>query len=581
MESRNCHGFEEEITMPPKFSKATEKKIISPDLLDYQPRTSPCEFNCPAGNPIQMVHALIQENRIEEALEYLKSRNPFPGITGRVCMHPCELSCNRKKYDEGVSIRALERFAADQADLTRVTKPQRKESTGKKLAIIGSGPAGMTCAYFSRLLGHEVTVFESSGLLGGMPRQGIPDFRLPKKIVDLEIGEILELGVQARMNTTVGEEISFDKILEDFDACLIAVGTWQARRLEVSGADMAQPALSFLKQVNLGHREEIGDRVCIVGGGGVAFDCAFTAKRLGASEIYLLCLEGRNNMCASADDVLQAQAEGITIFCSTKVSKILQQEEKGLGIEYYEISSFEFDETGQLSVQPVSGEKRVLYADTVIYALGEQPNLKFMEGSKQLSLTPRGTLEVDQKTLETSVEGVFAAGDAVSGPSTVAQSIGSGRHAALAIDLYLDSGRAPGLDRVAINGEGRVVIEESLRETAPHVVAFEEILNIDYHEKKPRQRSERMTVKASTRSFKEINRGFGKKEALVETGRCLHCGQCTSCGCCVEDCPGLILDMTSQGPKVAYYDECWHCGCCRIACPSSAIFYEFPINMMV
>lgn len=567
--------------MPPRFSKEIEEKVIFPDWLDYQPRTSPCEANCPAGNPIQKANALIKDNRIEEALEYLRSRNPFPGITGRICAHPCEQNCNRNKYDEGLSIRGLERFAVDHADWTRVLNPKRRESSGKRLAIIGSGPAGMTCAYFSALLGHDVTVFESSPTLGGIPRMGIPEFRLPKDVVDREVGQILEVGVRAQTNTTVGRDLEFDKILRDFDACLIAVGTGKERRLDVPGIESALPAVSFLRQVNLGQRDSIGNRVVIIGGGGVAFDCAFTAKRLGASEVHVVCVEGRDNMCASPEDVLQAQAEGIKIHNARMISRVLNDGGKVAGIEYFKISSFEFDQKGNLSVQPSSSERKTLSADTVISAVGVQPDLKFIEGNDQFRFTLKGTLDVNPKTLATSVDGVFAAGDVVSGPSTVAQAIGSGRRAAIAIDHYLNGSRSAELGRVSISQEGDVLIEVSLAESAPHVVAYEEILNIDYFEKKGRQRANRLSVAASIRSFEEIDKGFGKNEASTEAGRCLHCGHCTSCECCVKDCPGFVLTMTSRGPQVAYFDECWHCGCCRIACPSGAILYEFPLNMLV
>jgi formate dehydrogenase beta subunit len=567
--------------MPPRFSKEIEEKVIFPDWLDYQPRTSPCEANCPAGNPIQKANALIKDNRIEEALEYLRSRNPFPGITGRICAHPCEQNCNRNKYDEGLSIRGLERFAVDHADWTRVLNPKRRESSGKRLVIIGSGPAGMTCAYFSALLGHDVTVFESSPTLGGIPRMGIPEFRLPKDVVDREVGQILEVGVRAQTNTTVGRDLEFDKILRDFDACLIAVGTGKERRLDVPGIESALPAVSFLRQVNLGQRDSIGNRVVIIGGGGVAFDCAFTAKRLGASEVHVVCVEGRDNMCASPEDVLQAQAEGIKIHNARMISRVLNDGGKVAGIEYFKISSFEFDQKGNLSVQPSSSERKTLSADTVISAVGVQPDLKCIRGNDQFRFTLKGTLDVNPKTLATSVDGVFAAGDVVSGPSTVAQAIGSGRRAAIAIDHYLNGSRSAELGRVSISQEGDVLIEVSLAESAPHVVAYEEILNIDYFEKKGRQRANRLSVAASIRSFEEIDKGFGKNEASTEAGRCLHCGHCTSCECCVKDCPGFVLTMTSRGPQVAYFDECWHCGCCRIACPSGAILYEFPLNMLV
>jgi formate dehydrogenase beta subunit len=567
--------------MPPKFSSEIRQKIIFPDTDEDQPRTSPCEVNCPAGNPIQRVHALIQENRIEEALEFLRSRNPFPGITGRVCAHPCEHVCNRNEYDQGLAIRALERFAADHADANSVAKAKRKKRTGKKLAIVGSGPAGMTCAYFSALLGHDVAVFESSPVLGGIPRVAIPDFWLPKDIVDREIGNVLALGVDAHTNTAIGRDVAFEEILAEHDACLIAVGASRDRCPDIAGVEMMVPAISFLKGVNLGQRDRIGDRVVIVGGGGVAFDCALTAKRLGAAEVHIVCVEGQDCMCAPQQEIRKAEAEGIVVHHSTMISSVLELEGKTAGIEYFEISSFEFDEKYCLSVQPVSGEKRRLEADTVISAVGGEPDLTFIGSSGQLEIAPNGTLKVNPQTMATSMAKVFAAGDVVAGPSTVAQAIGAGRRAAIAIDRYLSGSRFSELEKVAISEAGRVVHEAIADKSTPHVVAYDEILNIHYHEKQSRQETNKLSVKKAVRSFKEIDQGFEQDAAVIEAGRCLHCGHCTSCGCCVEDCPGLILSMETQGPQVAYPDECWHCGCCRIACPSGAILYEFPLNMLV
>ena len=567
--------------MPPKFSSEIRQKIIFPNTGENQPRTSPCEVNCPAGNPIQRVHALVQANRIEEALEFLRSRNPFPGITGRVCEHPCELVCNRNEYDQGLAIRALERFAADHADANSVAKAKRKKRTGKKLAIIGSGPAGMTCAYFSALLGHDVTVYESSPVLGGIPRVAIPDFWLPKDIVDREIGNVLALGVEARTNTTIGRDIAFEEILAEHDACLIAVGASRSRRLDIGGVEMMVPAISFLKGVNLGQRDGIGDKVVIVGGGGVAFDCALTAKRLGAAEVHIVCVESQDCMCAPPQEIHKAEAEGIVVHHSTMISSILELEGKTSGIEYFEISSFEFDANCCLSVQPVSGEKKRLEADTVISAVGGEPDLTFIGNSGQFEITPNGALKVNPQTMATSMAKVFAAGDVVAGPSTVAQAIGAGRRAAIAIDRYLSGSRFSESERVAISEAGQVVHEAIADKLTPHVVAYDEILNIHFHEKQLRRETNKLPVEKSAHSFKEIDIGFERDTAVIEAGRCLHCGHCTSCGCCVEDCPGLILSMEAQGPQVAYPDECWHCGCCRIACPSGAILYEFPLNMLV
>jgi heterodisulfide reductase subunit A-like polyferredoxin len=217
----------------------------------------------------------------------------------------------------------------------------------------------------------------------------------------------------------------------------------------------------------------------------------------------------------------------------------------------------------------------------VISAVGVQPDLKFVEGNHQFRFTLKGTLEINPETFATSVDGVFGAGDVVSGPSTVAQAIGSGRRAAIAIDRYLRGTRSQELGRVAISEEGHVVVEEQANASAPHVVEYEEILNLDFFERKQRRQTDKLPSAVSVHFFEEIDRGLRQGAASAEAGRCFHCGHCTSCGCCVSDCPGLILTMTSQGPQVAHFDECWHCGCCRIACPSGCVSYEFPLNMLV
>ncbi len=567
--------------MPPVFSRELKEKIIFADGLEYQPRTSPCESHCPAGNPIQKMHQLIQENRLEEALEYLMCRNPLGGITGRICPHPCEESCNRNQHDEGVSIRALERFVSDRAKRAEVHKPIKNEATGKSVAVIGSGPAGMSCAYFSALLGHTVTVFESSPHAGGMPRTAVPDFRLPKDVVDREIGQILETGVRVHTNTTVGQDIELRQILATFDACLIASGTWKERRLDVPGGDLALPGVSFLKGVGLGRRNTPGEEVVIVGGGGVAFDCAFTAKRLGTGCVHIVCVEDRDHMCAPPDEIRQAESEGILIHNSSMLSRIVHQGDEVTGVEFFEISSFKFDQKGDLSVESCPDEKKVLKADTVIAAIGVKPELGFLEKSFHFEVTPKGTLEVDPVTMATSVEGVFAAGDVVSGPSTVAAAVGSGRYAAMALDRYLKGQETIEPARIRIDEKGLMDVGKCPGGLTPHIVAFEEIWNLSYHEKRPRQKTAVLQVSEAVLSFEEIDQGFGEKEAGIEAGRCFHCGHCISCGTCVEDCPGHILSMTDDGPEVTYPDECWHCGCCRIGCPTGAILYKFPLNMML
>jgi NADPH-dependent glutamate synthase beta subunit-like oxidoreductase len=556
--------------MPPKFSlELTEATLFTDPAA--QRRTSPCEAACPAGVPIQKMNGLIQENRLEEALRFIRSRNPFSSITGRVCSRPCETGCNRNHFDEGVSIRGLERYASDHADFTGVAVARKGEATGRRIAVIGSGPAGMTCAYFSALFGHAVTVFEASSSLGGMPRCGIPEFRLPKYVVDREVGQILALGVEARTHVIVGKDVSLESLLNEYDACLIATGAWKERRLEVEGIESAISGLTLLRKANLREKRSMGKRTVVIGGGGVAFDCAFTARRLGAKEVHLLCLEGPENMCATPDDLRQAAEEGITIRHGCMVSRITGAG-KTSRVEFVGITGFSFGEDGGLTVQPGPGPVNTLDADSVVVAVGFEPDFSSIDPRGRIRITQRKTIEVHPWTMATSVDRVFAAGDAVTGPGTVSQAVGSGRLAAAGIH-----GRLMGLQparRMPGSGERAGIAE-------PHVVKYEEMLNLEEFEKKGRTPTRRLPVSKSVSSLEEVDGGFGRAEAVAEAERCFHCGHCQVCGKCVEDCPGYVLAMTDSGPKVAYPDECWHCGNCRISCPSSAVSYEFPLSVLV
>lgn len=557
--------------MPPKFSRQTDEKVISPQWAESQPRTSPCEPHCPAGNPIQTVSTLIEANTLEQALACLRSRNPFPGITGRVCNHPCENRCNRASHDQAVAIQDLERFTADRADMTRVVKPRKKAASGKTVAIIGSGPAGLTCAYFSALLGHKVTIFEEGPVLGGTPRLAIPGYRLPKSVVDREVGLVLELGVQARINTSVGRDVDFQSILDSFDACVIAVGAWKEKTIRLPFSNMAIPGITFLRRVNEGWRGPVGGRVVVAGGGGVAFDCAFTAKQLGAQEVHVVCVENAGNMCASAADVKTARTQGIEVHNSRIISMVKPEKGRSATVELTAISSFIFDEKGSLSVECNAMEKETITADTLISAIGAISDFNFMDGDSRFRFSPKGTIEVNPESFATPVQKVFAAGDAVTGPSTVAGAVGSGRRTAVALDRYLRGLKSASTEKIKIEASGEIVTEEGPDPVSPHIVAYEEILNVESHEKKERQ----------VASKDEVETGFEMDAASKEARRCFHCGHCTSCGSCVSDCPLYVLSMTPKGPEVAHFDECWHCGCCRIACPSGAVLYEFPLNMLV
>ncbi len=567
--------------MPPKFSRALKQHTIHFNKLVHQTRNSPCEFHCPAGNPIQRITGLVKDGRFDEALGYIRARNPFPGVCGRVCPHPCESKCNRSNYDDGISIRALERAVADKTNISAVHKPQPMANTGKNAAVIGAGPAGLTCAYFLRLLGHEVTIFESLPFLGGMLRSGIPDFRLPKAIVEKEIGYILDLGIHVQTSMTVGKDISMTEIMQKYDACLISTGAWKERKLSFTDSDSGISGLSFLRQVKAGHAPSIGKRVAIVGGGGVAFDCAFTAMYLGASEIHVVCLESADKMRATTEDICLSNEEGINIHNSSTVAKIIDTSGKITGIVVSEIESFTFDEYGKPNISVRKDSQYKIEIDTLIIAAGQSPDFGYLKEDKRFTYTPRGTLDINCDTKATSIEGVFAAGDVISGASCVAESIGSGRRAALSIHSYLTKKNT--FD-VFTSSQGNVIVEtlEEKQNIVPqHIVAYEELLHVDYFAKKQRINQPELPINIASTSFIELNQGYSRDQAIEESGRCFHCGQCFSCGSCVDDCPGYVLSLGESGPEINYPDECWHCGNCRISCPCGAVEYEFPLTMLV
>ena len=554
--------------MPPRFSKEHLLPLIHGTDSHRQHRTSPCEANCPAGNHIQLMESRLAEGRYTDALVTLLSRNPFPGVTGRICPHPCEKACNRQYYDEGLAIQALERFASEHG---QAPVPTPAPATGKKIAIIGSGPAGMSCAWFAALFGHEVTVFEAAPVLGGVPRVAVPDFRLPKHVVDRETGRILALGVKAFTNTAVGKDISLKAVLDGCDACVVAVGSWKERRPACPGYELARPAVAFLQESNLTRENLDGKRVVILGGGGVAFDCAFTAKRLGAVQVSLVFPESFESIRAPEEEKQQALSEGIRLIHSHIAEHISSS-----CVKAAELRSFSFDESGNLCAEK-TGEMEDVPADVVICASGLETELSFL---KELHLTTdkRGRIVVDA-CMRTSCDKVFAAGDVVTGPSFVADAVSSGRNAALGMHRMMTG--CPSSMEIRLDENAGVQIAEAFgRDIETHVVQFKEIGNPEYHEKAPRRVPARRI--GPDTAFSEIQPGFDSEDAEAEAGRCMHCGHCIHCGSCLERCPGYILEKDArEEPFVKYPEECWHCGCCRTACPTGSISMEFPITMLV
>ena len=393
-----------------------------------------CRYSCPVEMDVPRYVRLVREGDYPAATAVVREKAPFPLTLGHVCGHPCETACRRTHVNEAVSIRDLKRLAAENDDGAWKERRRRDEPTGRRVAVIGSGPAGLTASYYLRGLGHEVTVFEELPVAGGMLRVGIPAYRLPSEVLDAEIAAILETGVEIRLQARVD---SLDSLFDQgYDAVIVAVGTHRGGRLPIPGADARGTlvGVEFLRSAALGVAERLAGTVLILGGGNVALDCARVARRLGADEVHLSCLEGLDDMPASAEEIEEGLEEGLVIHDSRAFTHIICDEHGVAGVECRLVESFEFDEDGRLEIEVAPDSEHVLAADTVILAVGQRPEIP---EAWDLELTERGTVGLDTYSLETSRERVFAAGDAVNGTSSVVKAIASGRQAAEAVDRFL------------------------------------------------------------------------------------------------------------------------------------------------
>ncbi|MBN2039620.1 MAG: FAD-dependent oxidoreductase [Spirochaetes bacterium] len=396
----------------------------------------PCRYACPAEIDVPKYIRFIREKNYSAAAAVIREKVPFPGVLGYVCDHPCEDVCKRGEINHPISIRNLKRYAVEH-DTEKIwkEKSRKKDATGRKAAVIGSGPAGLTAAYYLCKQGHEVTVFEALPQAGGMMRYGIPEYRMPRDILDGEIKIIEDTGVEIKTDSKVE---SIDNLFDDgYEAVLVAVGAHKGQKLRIPGArsEGVLTGLDFLRDVNLGNEVNIGKRVVVLGGGNVAFDCARVAKRAGAEEVHIACLECREDMPASCDEIDQGEQEGICLNPSKSFKRIINEEKIAKGVEFLDVESLTFDEDNLPQVEVVDDSEHILEADTIIFAIGQQPDIP---EEFDLDKTDRNLIELDSYTFETSREGVYAAGDAVSGTASVIEAIASGRKAASIIDKFLD-----------------------------------------------------------------------------------------------------------------------------------------------
>ncbi len=471
--------------------------------------SSACQHTCPISQDVPSYIGLLAQGKFDEAVKIVLKENPLPLICGRVCDTPCETKCVAGEWDDPIAIRALKRFLADYemkhgVELDQKPKSEREE----RVAVIGSGPGGLTCAYYLALEGYKVTVFESQSKAGGMLALGIPEFRLPKDILEYEIDRIKKAGVEIRTGTTIGKDIPLNQLKEEYKAIFIAIGAQKGLKMKIPNEDAegVVDAVEFLWDFNLGREVKIGDKVIIIGGGNSAIDAARVAKRLG-KETSIYYRRTKAEMPAIPGEIEEALLEGVDIQYLVAPVNVLSKNGKMEGIECIRMKLGDMDESGRRRPVPIEGSEFKVDVDTLILAISQTPDVSLLAGDNGLNVSSWSTLEVDPETLLTSVEGIFAGGDVVTGPNTVTGAMSHGKTAAKMIDKY-------------IRGE-KLEAEYKVTRPAMRVEAME----LSDEEIKSLKRPEMpcIPVDQRTQSFKEVELGFDEAAAIAEAKRCLRC----------------------------------------------------------
>ena len=528
------------ITLNPASSLANHTgtwRTMRPIYVDHLP---PCNQGCPAGENIQGWLYEAEEGKYEQAWRKIMEDNPFPAIHGRVCYHPCETACNRGQLDEPVSIHAVERFLGDYA-IEQGWQVEAGESTGKRVLVVGAGPSGLSAAYHLARLGHAVTIIEAGPKPGGMMRFGIPQYRLPRNIVDAEIARIVAMGVSMHLNQKVD---NLETTIQEggFDAVFLAIGAHLSKRVDIPGRDAGRmiDALGFLKGMDGETIPKIGRRVVVYGGGDTAIDAARTAKRLGAEETVLIYRRDRGHMPAHDFEVEEALEEGVL---TRWLKTIRQVDETTLTVE-----EMTLDDQGR--PQP-TGRFETLQADTVILAVGQEVDTGFLENVPGLDISSDGVIQVDASMM-TGRAGVFAGGDMVPAERTVTVATGHGKKAARHIDAYLRGGE--------------------YKKSSPNAVATYDRLNTWYYTDADKSRQPYLDLARRRASFEEVVGGLDQGTALLEARRCLSCGNCFECDTCYGVCPDNAIIKLGPGQRYQVnYDYCKGCGVCAEECPCGAI----------
>lgn len=492
---------------------------------------SPCQVVCPAGVNVKAYVSLIAAGRFREALEVVRQRNPFPGICGRVCTHPCEAFCTRGKVDEPVAICALKRFVADyELQHPEAVPGAARRARKEKVAIIGSGPAGLTAAHDLAQKGYRVTVFEALSKPGGMLVAGIPSFRLPRQVIEYEIDLIRKGGVEIKTDTKIAGKNAFERLFKKgYRAIFLAVGAHKSLRLGIPGEEECSgvlDGLSFLKEVNMGDSPELGRRVVVIGGGNTAIDAARTALRVGAEQVTVVYRRTRNEMPANEAEIDDAAEEGVHFHYLAAPVEVLKRKTTLQAVKCIRMKLGKPDASGRKRPIPVQGSEFIIEADTLIAAVSQEPDLSFLPEGHELQITRWKTVDVDEGTLVTSMSGVFAGGDAVTGPTTVIDAIAAGHRAAEAMARYLKG--------------------ESLQPPAESANPVELEIKIDLKQQKKVARAgmPKRPKSAGVLGFDEVELGFTEAQAIAEAQRCLRCGPCSECLICVPECNKFVTIMS-------------------------------------
>jgi homotetrameric NADPH-dependent glutamate synthase len=505
----------------------------------FDDRLAPCRQTCPAEIDIPNYIEQIHQGDYEGAVNTIRERNPFLLACGRVCPHPCEANCRRGIEDDPVSINQLKRFVADyEMNLGKHLPVSVAPATHKRVAVIGGGPAGLTCAYFLRRLGHDVAVFEAMPKLGGMLRYGIPEYRLPKKVLDWEIEGILNLGIEHHTNKTFGRDIDLNSLVADgYDAVFLSIGAWEDAKLRVEGEELdgCYTGIDFLSRLANGETIPIGRSAVVIGGGNTAIDCTRNLIRLGAEEVSIVYRRTRNEMPANKVEIDAAEEEGVRFqFLSAPVRVRGDENGNATHLEYLKMKLGEPDASGRRRPVPIEGSETLIETDMVITAIGQSPDVSFtkelQEEQMELKTTRWNTFDVNPHTMQTSISYVFAAGDAATGPSLVVDAIGGGRRAARSIHQY-------------VMGQDVTTEPNELGRELLHSTLFEQVEGII---RSPRAPMPELAVAERIRSFVEVDQVLAEEAARTESARCLNC--CLTCYNKDTGCgePSSIEDLQTE-----------------------------------